>query len=203
MNQTVQEFADSIGKHARTVKRHAASMGFSLGLRDIVPDEVKEAMTGNAPPPAPAPAPSPSPAPAPTHRKSRIETVQPVDYVHGILFGNQLIIISCAAVLIMVDAVSFGWIAWNAYADFPRVAAFIFGMAGMAVGYSAIKNFVGYDGRDHSEWMWGFGFFQCVLHLCAMEVFMDWSFFIGKIVISVGLPLGTAGLAIALKKSKV
>ena len=157
--------------------------------------------------PAPAPAApivprpvAPRPAPKVEVKAAPIKR-EPLD-VDAMIFKNRVLIVVFTTILISVDSLSFGWIAWNTYTSFPVGAAAVFAVAGLAVGYSAVKNVVSYKGWNGDAWAWGFGLFQLALHLCAMEVLGELSFFFGKIVISVGLPLATAGLATALKMDK-
>jgi hypothetical protein len=218
--KTIQTIAASSGKHFRTVKRKIQSLNgelialnggkpFSFGLNDVLPEGVAERLEqeivtpGQAMRPAKALFPAPSvPEIRTAPKRPEPAKVAPSRPVDDIVFKNKAFLIGCAGILIGVDALSFAWIAWNTYPTFHIAASVVFALAGMATGYSAIKNILSYKGWDGSAWAWGFGLFQLSLHLCAMEVLGEWSFFLGKIVISVGLPLATAGLATALKMDK-
>lgn len=138
---------------------------------------------------------APAPAPKRTLATRNRET-------QANLFDNTVVLVVAALILILVDAVSFGWIAYNSYSAFYSVAVPIFALAGMATGYSAFKSIISYKGWEADSWMIGFGVFQCALHLCALQALGDYSFFVGKIVISVGLPIATVGLALAIKNGK-
>jgi hypothetical protein len=116
------------------------------------------------------------------------------------LFKDRLTLYVAAFILISADAVSCGWIAWNEYQEFQAIAAVFFGLAGIAIGYSAIRMVISYDGWHGDSFAWGFGLFQVFLHLSAMQTFgNEWSYYIGKICISLALPLATAGIALAFK----
>ncbi len=116
------------------------------------------------------------------------------------LFKDRLTLYVAAFILISADAVSCGWIAWNEYQEFQGIAAVFFGLAGIAIGYSAIRMVISYDGWHGDSFAWGFGLFQVFLHLSAMQTFgEEWSYYIGKICISLALPLATAGIALAFK----
>lgn len=220
--KTIQAVAETLGVHSRTVKRHIERLNgellqinggnpFSFGISDPLPEPVSEYLISNIVkhgPPKPLKSDNsgtavkteivPDKKPA-LRVAAQVKVGRPAD---EIVFKNKAFLIACAAILIGVDSLSFAWIAWNTYPSFREAAACVFALAGMATGYSAIKNILSYKGWNGDAWAWGFGLFQLCLHLCAMEVLGDWSFFLGKIVISVGLPLATAGLATALKMDK-
>lgn len=183
-----------------------------LHLSEQGPGQSREPSKGGQPPggaPMSPPARPVPPLPAPGHGDTPAKPGTREDSLkarnkqaHDLLFSNTSVVIAAAAVLILVDAVSFGWIAWNTYPAFARVAVPIFALAGMATGYSAFKSILAYRGWNGDGWMMGFGLFQLALHLCAMQALGEWSFIIGKVVISVGLPLASAGLALALKNGQ-
>ena len=109
-----------------------------------------------------------------------------------------------AGVIIAADATSCGWIAHNSYkGNFQALAAFIFAGVGLAIGFAAFRNIATYRGYNGDSYAWGFGIFQALIHLCAMQSFdyfgAGLSFEIGKIVISIALPIATAGLAVTFK----
>lgn len=213
--ETVKTIAQKLGKHPRTISRRIKTLNghliqvnggkpFSDSLSDPLPDAVAEYLLSKIVEPGAAmPAQEPK-TPLPVVReKRRVEPVVKVSVpADDIVFKNKALLITFAVILISVDALSFGWIAWNTYPSFHEAAAVIFACAGMATGYSAFKNIISYKGWSGDAWAWGFGLFQFALHLCAMEVIGDWSFIAGKIVVAMGLPLATAGLATALKMDK-
>ena len=158
--------------------------------RQITTETVKEEETVK-----PEPLPIPIPVPPPI-----VETPIPVKREIPALFKDRLTLYVAAFILISADAVSCGWIAWNEYQEFQGIAAVFFGLAGIAIGYSAIRMVISYDGWHGDSFAWGFGLFQVFLHLSAMQTFgEEWSYYIGKICISLALPLATAGIALAFK----
>lgn len=109
--------------------------------------------------------------------------------------------IAAAVTLILTDATCCAWIAVNSFSGtYTYFATAIFFFAGTAIGYSAIKNTAEYTGKDSNAWLWGFAIFQVLLHSCALEVIGQYSFPLGKIVMSVGGAMATAGLALTFKK---
>lgn len=216
--KTVKQVAEGLGCHPRTIKRRIEKLNgelvklnngvpFSFGFQDELPEAVSDYLLSNASiTEAPASKNEPKVVPPVERKEVKVFHVHPKPKqdvpVDDLIFKNKGLIILFAAILIGVDALSFAWIAVNTYPSFGVIAAIVFAFAGMAVGYSAVKNILSYKGWNGDGWAWGFGLFQLSLHLCAMEVLGDWSFFLGKIVISVGLPLATAGLATALKMDK-
>lgn len=192
---TVKELAEKRGVAPASLKRNLDRKGFKVGVNDEVTPEILDAISKGKP----AKVNGSAPVQINGTKSKKVSKIskgkrnEPTG-----LFHNKIIMLTAASILIASDAMSFAWIAFNAYVEFSHVAAVLFAFVGMAVGYSAIKNVVSYD--DYSGgWASGFGIFQVALHLCAMEVLGPDSFFYGKIVISVGLALATAGLAIALK----
>ncbi len=157
--------------------------------RQITTETVKEEETVK-PEPLSIPVPAAIETPAPVQVKREIPT----------LFKDRLTLYVAAFILISADAVSCGWIAWNEYQEFQLIASIFFGLAGIAIGYSAIRMVISYYGWHSDSFAWGFGIFQVFLHLSAMQTFGDeWSYYIGKIMISLALPLATAGIALAFK----
>ena len=158
--------------------------------RQVLTETVEEKETVK-----PEPLPIPIPVPPPI-----VETPIPVKREIPALFKDRLTLYVAAFILISADAVSCGWIAWNEYQEFQAIAAVFFGLAGIAIGYSAIRMVISYDGWHGDSFAWGFGLFQVFLHLSAMQTFgEEWSYYIGKICISLALPLATAGIALAFK----
>jgi len=115
------------------------------------------------------------------------------------IFKNIYAKLVVIGILVFSDALCFAWIAWNTFPDFQIIAAGVFAFVGIAVGYAAIKTIVSYNGWSGDSWTAGFGIFQIALHTCAMEVWGLYSYPAGKIVIALGVALGTAGMAVALK----
>jgi len=119
---------------------------------------------------------------------------------------DDSIAIIAAGILIAADAVSCSWIAYHIYRPAWVIACPVFAAAGMAIGYSAFRNITRYDGYDRESWAWGFGIFQLLLHLSAMETFdiikAGLSFPMAKVIIAIGLALSTGGIAVTLKRKK-
>lgn len=192
--QTVKEIAEKRGVKAPSLARTLNRKGFEVGVNDVVTMEMINALNGDKPLQINGTKNTNVPKNSkPKKAKASKKTG---------LFDNRIIVLVAASILIASDALSFAWIAINTYSQFKIIAGVMFAFVGMAVGYSAIKNIVSYDGWNGDSWAWGFALFQIALHLSAMQVFDEFganSFFIGKIVISFGLALATAGLAVALR----
>lgn len=199
----IQTLADKWGVHPKTVRRRIQAQGGQVRRGYASLPDVAEFATQDGEPNTTLHAPTPkqrsisvvtdATAPRKAQKAPRISTQ---------IFQNHQVAILGAMVLISCDALSFGWIAWNAYHDFQTAAAAIFALAGFAVGYSAIKNIITYTGWNGDGWAWGFGLFQLCLHLCAMEVFGPYSFTAGKVIIAAGLPLAVGGLATSMRDKK-
>lgn len=222
---TTKQLAERLGVHVKTIRRRIfrdqefyeelAGGFFEYHTNDELPEAVAEHLTKSATQPGeavtngavkqaqkePATQPQGQRQVQPQVREPKRQRTQAErnKAAHEALFSNTAVLIIAAAVLIAVDAISFGWIAFNTYPSFYRVAVPIFALSGMAVGFSAFKSILAYKGWNGDGWMFGFGLFQLALHLCAMQALGELSFFFGKIVISIGLPLASAGLALALK----
>lgn len=169
------------------------------GLADSIRDFYREDKNGAPPAPAPdkpsPPRPAPKPKPAPSRRQPGGANIIHND-TSALIFG---------AILIAADGMSCAWIAYNTYGDAKYMAGLIFAFAGVAIGYAAFRNVTSYKGYEESSFAWAFGVFQFVLHLCAMQT-LDFihpgiSHLVGKVVISIGLPLSTAGIAYTLKQT--
>lgn len=132
-------------------------------------------------------------------RKSKAVKADPKPIEKESIFPMWMVS-TAATGLIISDSLCFFWIAYNAFDQFAIAAGLIFALAGLCVGFAAIKNTADYVGKYESEFLFGFMFFQILLHCCATQVFSDWSFFLGKIVISIGTAVATCGLAITLKR---
>ena len=106
------------------------------------------------------------------------------------------------AIFVIADAAACGWIAAHLYEGKAAFVAF-FAAVGAAVGYSGITNAIRYTGYQSDNWLWGFGIFQTLLHLCAFAlpdyVMQGLSMPLGAAVIAISIPLATAGLALTMK----
>ena len=175
----ISEFATLHGVSEKTIRRNPERFGVRI-IRGMV-----EPVDGNTTEIQPEPA-----KPAPPAPKKKTAPFRPfAKPVAGIAAG----------ILVSADALACAWIARHSYPDFRDAATLIFGLIGFAVGYSAIKNIISYKGWNGDAWAWGFGLFQLGLHLSAMQVFSEYSFYVGKIIISIGLPLAVGGLAVSLR----
>ena len=174
----LSEIAERENRSEKTIRRLAAKSGWTIKKGMVYMD------TQSAIVPAPKPDTAPTkPKAAPTPRR-KVKLNLPVIF---------------SAVLVSADSLAFAWIAYNSYQSFRVAAGAIFALIGFAVGYSAIKNIITYKGWNADAWGWGFGFFQLGLHLSAMQVIGPYSFLVGKVFISLGLPLAVAGLAISMR----
>lgn len=197
----VKSIAEKLDVSEKTIYRRVEALGENV-QRGYVTDEIAgKLLTAERPAPivgtsnttTPYTAPKSAPAPA----------KKPAPKINTGLFQDNAVGIVAAIIIIATDAISFAWIAWNTYHEFQLPAAIIFAFAGVAVGYSAIRNTVTYSGWNGDSWAWGFGLFQVLLHMCAMEVIPHYSFMAGKVIIALGLALGTLGLAVSFRKKEV
>lgn len=199
---TVKELSEKRGIKPASLSKTLSRNGFKVGVNDLVNSKMLEVLNGSKPVKVNGNAPvqinGTKSKLVPKDRKPKSsKRNDPTG-----LFSNHAVILAAASILIASDAMSFAWIAINTYINFKEIAGVIFALVGMAVGYSAIKNIISYKGWNGDAWAAGFGVFQIALHLCAMEVFTEYSFFIGKIVIATGIALATGGLAVSLKEAK-
>jgi hypothetical protein len=191
----VKSIAEKLGKSEKTIYRRVEELGETV-QRGYVTDEIAgKILTAEKPAPIVVTSNTTTPYTAPTKK--------PQPKINTGLFQDNAVGIVAAVIIIATDAISFGWIAWNSYHDFQIPAAIVFAFAGVAVGYSAIRNTVTYSGWNGDGWAWGFGIFQVLLHMCAMEVIPHYSFMAGKVIIALGLALGTLGLAVSFRKKEV
>ena len=170
------------------------------GLDDKLTEHLASSIRKEYAPGATAKKPSPQPKEQPKPKrkaqpKPKAKQQEPQIHLPSAVF---------AGVLIAADATSCGWIAHNAYkGNFQTLAAFIFAGVGLAIGFAAFRNIATYKGYNADSYAWGFGVFQALVHLCAMQSFdffgAGLSFEIGKIVISIALPIATAGLGVTFK----
>lgn len=107
-----------------------------------------------------------------------------------------------AFIIVLADGISSSYIALNAFSELKVAAAIFWGLAGAVIGYVAIRNIIRYKGYEGDAWAGGFALWQISLHLCAMSVLGAESFYIGKIVLCVGLGIATPGLAVTMKNDK-
>jgi hypothetical protein len=165
--------------------------------RQVLTETVKEKETVKPEPlPVPIPVPPPiveTPTPIPT------PIPEPAKEMPGI-FNSKIGLYLAAFILISADGLSSAWIAYNSYEKFPEIAALLFGLGGIAIGYSAIRVIVTYNGWNNDNFAYGFATFQLLMHFSAMGVFgEEWSYYFGKIVISFALVIATGGTALAIK----
>ena len=164
---------------------------FTQQLADSIREEYAPGPTAKQPTPQPKEQPKPKRKAQPKPKQQQAPRI----HLPSAVF---------AGVIIAADATSCGWIAHNSYqGNFQALAAFIFAGVGLAIGFAAFRNIATYRGYNGDSYAWGFGIFQALIHLCAMQSFdffgAGLSFEIGKIVISIALPIATAGLAVTFK----
>lgn len=217
---TIQQIADREGKSTRTIQRWIEAYQRATGKNRTDFDKTEDYIEAIRPKQSDStttvlnrigttdvivstPPPSQNGFKKPTQKATKpISRAKKNEATKDGLFKNSVVIIVNAAVLILVDAVSFGWIAYNVYPEFYLAAVPIFAVAGMSVGYAAFTSILSGKKWDSEAWIVGFMFFQIALHLCAMQAIGEYSFLVGKIVIALGLPMGSIGLALALKNMK-
>ena len=114
------------------------------------------------------------------------------------VFLSKNLTVAGVAILILLDGVSMGVIGGKAYSWFVSP---LFGLAGLAIGYSAIRQVLTYRGWSGEAWKWGFALVQVLLHLCAMDV-VPYADISGKVVMSVAGALATAGIVDSMVKEQ-
>lgn len=188
----------TIRRWKKNPEKAEALTGAPTGLDDNLPQKAEELIrsqyssNGQAKKPAPPPKSKP---PKKNPKKTKAQDLQAGHTVSAIF----------AWTLISADATSCAWIAHNTYeGEFQTPATVIFAGVGFAIGYSAFQNISKYKGYNGDNYAWGFGLFQALIHLCAMQSFDYFadgiSFGIGKVVIAIALPIATSGLAVTLKR---
>lgn len=129
------------------------------------------------------------------------------------IFSNQAVALVAATLFIAADGMSCAWIAFQAFGDGDLVAvqmlsAIFFFAAGMAIGYVAIRFIISYDGYNMSQWSFGFGAFQFLVHCSALGVLepvlgSDMNLLIGEFVIVLGIVISTAAVAMTFRTKKI
>lgn len=212
MKKTLAELAKIYGVSERTIRRHCQARGIEIVKGQVEADDVT--MTPKPGKPATESAVATdvkpvaevrpvvvtgNPKPLKPAEKTPVPELQRDSYKAAMTFNSRVNVLFAIAVLMGTDAVSFGWIAWNAFPDFPEIASVLFAGAGMAVGYSAIRNILSYRGWNSDSWLYGFALLQIGVHLCAMEVFSEYSYLAGKVLISALIPIGLSGLSVSIR----
>lgn len=149
------------------------------------------------PVPKPKPIPPAPDPPAPLQGKQTVaasHTHMPTSKV----FLSKNLTVAFVAILILLDGVSMGVIGGKAYSWYVSP---LFCLAGLAIGYSAIRQVLTYKGWSGDAWKWGFALVQVLLHLCAMDV-VPYADISGKVVMSVAGALATAGIVDSMVKEQ-
>lgn len=136
-------------------------------------------------------------APAPPQAKHQAK----VSHTHmptSSVFLSRRLTVAFVAILILLDGVSMGVIGGKAYSWYVSP---LFVLAGLAIGYSAIRQVLTYRGWSGDAWKWGFALVQVLLHLCAMDV-VPYADISGKVVMSVAGALATAGIVDSMVKEQ-
>jgi hypothetical protein len=110
-----------------------------------------------------------------------------------------------AVVIVLADGLSCAHLAANNFPEMKLMAIMFWFSAGLGIGYSAVRMTITYQGHDSDSWLWGFGLFQVALHFSAFSIFDNFlgegsSFYIGKLVMGIGLGLAMIGLGLILKQ---
>lgn len=126
------------------------------------------------------------------------EKHHPVHMPTSSVFLSRRLTVAFVAILILLDGVSMGVIGGKAYSWYVSP---LFGLAGLAIGYSAIRQVLTYKGWSGDAWKWGFAIVQVALHLCAMDV-VPYADISGKVVMSVAGALATAGIVDSMVKEQ-
>ena len=182
-----------------TKQKQADALGISLSTyyRRQRAGQLGEPGATEKPVPKPKPVPiiAPLPAPRPANQPVQVShTHMPTSKV----FLSKNLTVAFVAILILLDGVSMGVIGGKAYSWYVSP---LFGLAGLAIGYSAIRQVLTYKGWSGDAWKWGFALVQVLLHLCAMDV-VPYSDVSGKVVMSVAGALATAGFVDSMFKEK-
>ena len=201
---TVKELANEYGVASRTVKRWVAK---ETGQEPTISEEISKDIIKTFPAKGESPGesiieekqiqPKPEILPPADPKPEEKQSTKAEKKSKGIIS------IVSGIILIATDAISASWIAWNAYENYP--AAIIFGLAGFAMGYAAIKNALTFNQNNMNAdtWLGIFALIQTMLHLSALQVLGTESFMIGKITIAIGIPLATIGLALGMRKDNI
>jgi hypothetical protein len=170
----------------------------------LSPEALKKALNGSAPPPE-EPAPSGKPKKAAQGSMAARPEVKKKVRAKDI---SEALPRLAAFIIVLGDGVAAAYMVLKSYNELKIPAAILFFLIGAAVGYAAIRNIMKYEGIQEDAWAVGFAVWQIALHLSALGVFegvpenTDLSFFIGKIVIAVGIGLATPGLAVTMKNQR-
>ena len=178
--------------------------GFEIGVNDTLPQRVVAAILSERGKPV-VKKNLTTEKKAPTIRKSR--TVQKRKPVQKIKIGVDLFV--AGSILVIADGAAAGWIGQQAYQNAWFLLFFF--PVGLAIGYAALKIVIEEKGKaekwqkDPAKlWAWGFGVFQFLLHAAAFDLFTldvtDFSFYVGKWVLAIAIPLGAAGVAFSARK---
>jgi hypothetical protein len=177
--------------------------GFDHGVNDVLPGKVVKSILnerGKAPvkksPDQPKSQPKPEKKVKPLTKKAPNPGI-----------GWDLL--TAGSVLVIADGAAAGWIGQQAYQNAWFLLFFF--PVGLAIGYAALKIVIEEKGKakewqkDPAQvWAWGFGVFQFLLHAAAFDLFAmpgtDLSFYVGKWVLAVAIPLGAAGVAFSARK---
>lgn len=106
-----------------------------------------------------------------------------------------------ALVFVLADGYSVGLIGQQATGK--EAAFFVWGVAGVAIGYAAIRHLAKYKGYNIEGWMFGFFAFQVLIHLSASGIFGEYSTKIGIVTFTLGLGLSTLAIATSFKDVKL
>jgi len=170
--------------------------GFPIGVNDVLPESVVNAVLADR---------------GATEQKEKVEKATNVapkrkalktakNRANELPIGIDLTL--AGAVLVMADGAASGWIGKEAYDSFWYMAFFL--PVGLAIGYAALKIVIEEKKGMADVWAWGFGIFQFLIHASAFELFAwpgeDLSFYLGKLVLAVAIPLGGAGVAYSARK---
>jgi hypothetical protein len=209
---TVREIADQYGVSARTVYRDIEKYNFEKGCshpngyNDQVEDGellkyIKERRSGKGNGAEKAEKPKKRKGLRREEKKPKVIEVEIGPSKDINIVGVMLL------VLLSADGIACAWIAMNTIAGGLReIAGAGFFCVGVAIGYAAFIHQRKYEGYNEA-WAAGFFIFQMLLHLSAFEVFdmgtwNDVSFGIGKVMVSVAIPLATMSIGMNSKVDK-
>ncbi len=132
--------------------------------------------------------------------------------ISDLVFASEILLLLALVVLIFSDGYSMAILAGRAISSNP-VTLGLFGVVGVVIGYAAVKNAWSLSRQERkrwesdrvTQWIVVFSVFQAALHGAAFELFSGWdllntSDLVGRVLICVSIPLGTASLTATILK---
>ncbi len=196
-----------------------SGLDISTGLEqkpDTKTDAQNPTQYGQAEKPDAIPVQNPTTKPD-TSEKTKPDTAAKSDAIpdakiSDLVFASEILLLLALVVLIFSDGYSMAILAGRAISSNP-VTLGLFGVVGVVIGYAAVKNAWSLSRQERkrweadrvTQWIIVFSVFQAALHGAAFELFSGWdllntSDLVGRILICVSIPLGTASLTATILK---